>query len=393
MSDDWLRGAGAANHQSFFAGEAGKAGGFVQSRYDGVLACWAGGGLIVAFPHVPEDEASAFADEVVGFARQHLPVDQRRVGWWALDETALAVVGPRLLARGFDWAWRPNWMALHVADLVEDAPVSAELVIRATGERFEAAIDGRRVGSVSWHVCDHDGQPVGGIYDTNVEEPFRRQGIGTALTVIACQQLRQDSCQHVLLNATPMGQPVYQRAGFRLLGEAGQTWWMMPDRIEGDPPSSHEIEFVEGIGTGDLDSARHALDQANRDLDAPLVCGLSPLGVAAITKQPASARWLVSQGATLDIISAWDLGWRDEAVELLARRPALADRQTGPWATTPLHTAAQRGDVELARAVLAAGPDLGIRDTNFGADALGWARHLGQTEIAALIEQAAQAKD
>ncbi|MGI8868016.1 MAG: GNAT family N-acetyltransferase [Mycobacteriales bacterium] len=313
----WLRSAGAANHQSFFATEAAQAGGLVHHRNGGTITCVAGGEAQVAFAEVSEADASAFADDALAVVRRHLPLNQ--LGWWSLNECAPTVLGPRLLARGFDWGWRPNWMALDVATLVEDIPPPKGLVITPVDGHLEATLDGHRLGSVAHHVCDFDGQLVGGVYATEVDAAARRQGIGTALTVASCRRLRELGCEHVLLNATAMGVPVYLRAGFTLLGEAGQTWWMMKDRIEGQQPSRPEVAFVEAIGTGDLAAAATALQMSERDLDAPLTCGLSPLGVAAVTKQQGSGRWLVSQGATPDVVSAWDLGWHDEVNDLLAK--------------------------------------------------------------------------
>jgi ankyrin repeat protein len=95
----------------------------------------------------------------------------------------------------------------------------------------------------------------------------------------------------------------------------------------------------------------------------------------------------VEQGATLDIISAWDLGWKDRVRQLLVASPGLANRRTGGWQITPLHVAAERGDTELARALLAANPDLEIQDTQFHSTPLGWAKHLQRAEIVDLIEQ------
>jgi ankyrin repeat protein len=104
-------------------------------------------------------------------------------------------------------------------------------------------------------------------------------------------------------------------------------------------------------------------------------------------EQPASAEWLVEHGATLDVISAWDLGWEDRVQQLLVTSPDLANQRSGSWQITPLHAAAERGDAELARVLLAAGADLEVQDTAFHSTPLGWARHFERTEIVAMIEQ------
>ena len=103
--------------------------------------------------------------------------------------------------------------------------------------------------------------------------------------------------------------------------------------------------------------------------------------------QPASAEWLVSHGATLDVVSGWDLGWKDRVRQLLASRPELANRRSGSGQITPLHVAAERGDAELARILLASGADLEAQDTHFHSTPLGWARHFQRTEIVEMIER------
>ncbi len=60
---------------------------------------------------------------------------------------------------------------------------------------------------------------------------------------------------------------------------------------------------------------------------------------------------------------------------------------------TPLHIAADRGEIELARVVLAAGPDLTIKDSQFHGIALGWAHQRGHSDVAQLIQEAMDAED
>ncbi len=56
-----------------------------------------------------------------------------------------------------------------------------------------------------------------------------------------------------------------------------------------------------------------------------------------------------------------------------------------PWHTA-LHGAAESGNVELARTLLRLGADPDLHDERFDATPLGWARHLGQGEVADLLE-------
>lgn len=99
------------------------------------------------------------------------------------------------------------------------------------------------------------------------------------------------------------------------------------------------------------------------------------------------ARWLATQGALVDVVSAWDLGWRSEVVALLQDHPELADFRSGFRRTTPLHTAAERNDLALATAVLAARPDLTATDAIFHTTPRDWAKHLGHSGLAQLLRR------
>jgi ankyrin repeat protein len=74
--------------------------------------------------------------------------------------------------------------------------------------------------------------------------------------------------------------------------------------------------------------------------------------------------------------------------QLLAENPALANQRLGEMQTTPLHIAIERNDLELARGVLSAHPNLEIKDAVFHSTPLGWAKHFQRAEILALIQEA-----
>lgn len=88
------------------------------------------------------------------------------------------------------------------------------------------------MGRAILHVCEVDGELVGGLYDMGVDADQRRQDIGTALTVAVGERARDLGCRSVVLNATAPGEPVYHRAGFAKVGEQGQTWWLPGDRFD-----------------------------------------------------------------------------------------------------------------------------------------------------------------
>lgn len=382
---DWLCRAGAANHLSFFVASTERAKSQVRHRFGGAITEGPDQGLTVAFPDVPEADMSGLADEVIAFARQRTqPVSE--VGWWLLDETDAASLGARLLARGFDWGWKPNWMCLDLANPTPNHATPDDVTLERQDHRWHAVVDDRRIGEIIWHVVDFEDQQVGGIYGTEVDPEFRRRGIGTALTVAACQTLAESGCRYVLLNATGMGVGVYRRAGFDLIGEVGQTWWLGQQSLHNSPASAATIAFAEAIGLGDRAAAERALRDVAGDLDRPLAGGRTALEIAATCRQPGTARWLIDNGATLDVISAWDLGWKDEAITALQRDPGLANRPTEGGKLYPLHRAGQRGDLELTRILLVSRPDLTVTDGYIGKDPIEWAQLHGQHKIASLIK-------
>ena len=175
--------------------------------------------------------------------------------------------------------------------------------------------------------------------------------------------------------------------GFVSLGW-GQTWWMHGPALAAVPPSPAQIAFVEAVGRGDVKALEQLAAQGNlpSDMDAPLPNGMTAMEIASRPGKTASVEWLAAHGATMEIIHAWDLDWKERIPQMLAESPALVNRRTGAWGMTPLHEAVYRNDLELARLLLMADPDLTLQDTEFHSTSLGWAKHFGHTEMAALLE-------
>jgi GNAT superfamily N-acetyltransferase len=249
---------------------------------------------------------------------------------------------------------------------------------------FVASLGGEVIGHSTLFVTSG---PLGvaGIYDVGVIPDARNRGVGKAVTGAACRRAQALGCSHALLNAT--GERMYRQLGFERIGY-GWTWWLDVARLEARPPSREWVMVAEAVGRGDLETLAVLARQGSTErLDTPLANGMTLLELAAHAQQPRSAEWLVRQGATLDVLPAWELGWKDRVVELLAEHPELASRRRGEMATTPLHEAVERDDRVLAQVLLGAQPDLNIKDAMFGGTPLDWAKHMQRTEMIELIER------
>lgn len=413
--------AAAASHQAWSAAQAAVTRGSVRTISGAAVShirSRRGDLLQVMFADTGEG-AGVVADRVLDLAGELAPL--REIGWWATDDDA--ALGASLLARGFGWGWRPHWMGIEAQLIAAENPPPGEIVIREVTEAVDwevedlpnyrrqwgrltgalgrlrpgravtlAAFEGDRVvGRIVLYAspprCRGVAEPVGGIYEAGVVPAARRRGIGGALTAVAVERALELGCPVVTLNATPMGIPVYRRVGFQSLGW-GRTWWMGSERLQAGRPAEESIRLVEAIGSGEGGRLADVLGGARFDLEAGLPCGQTPLGVAVLLGRTGAARALVAHGARLDVVSAWDLGWREEAAALLRDDPGLANVRGGEVGATPLHVAVDRDDEELARLALGARPDLTVRDLTYDSDPLGWAEFLGRPRIAALIRQA-----
>jgi GNAT superfamily N-acetyltransferase len=140
-----------------------------------------------------------------------------------------------LLAAGFERGWRPHWMTARRASLPAAAP---DQRVAITGDVPEFDDYGRALLTLAsephaWHaVARVDGVYAGhawaftaagvtGLYDLDVRPPFRRRGLGRALTLAVLDAAGAD---RVTLNATPEGERLYGALGFESLGH-GRTWW------------------------------------------------------------------------------------------------------------------------------------------------------------------------
>jgi GNAT superfamily N-acetyltransferase len=143
---------------------------------------------------------------------------------------------------------RPAAMALeleHLAPASGDSPPLAEapsmalvghlndLAYGMDGD-FERGLDGIPTDPFHVYVATADGTPACsliafdyegdcGIYLVATVPPARGRGLATALMVRALKDARKRGCTTSSLQATARGRPVYERLGYRDLGEI-QMW-------------------------------------------------------------------------------------------------------------------------------------------------------------------------
>jgi ribosomal protein S18 acetylase RimI-like enzyme len=404
-----LEQAAAQNHQERFVLMAQASGGEAHSL-PGITWTWSEGeqGGMILFPRLSGSEAGATLDAIVQFYRDRKP--KQMVGCWSLDPTEPDDLDIRLLARGFQSGWQPCWMALDMEPAIADFPLPEGVEIRLFegGEAPEAAnlpyysqemahlhhtaarLSPRRVwhwgafqkGKLIGHsvlYLSRGSQGAAGIYSVGVLPEARNRGIGKAVTRAACMHGRAAGCRYALLNAT--GERMYRQLGFERIGY-GKTWWLNVSALNAQPLSPERTALAEAVGRADLPALQ---SMSLTEPDMPLPNGMTLLQVAVHCQAHDSAVWLLSQGATLDILSAWDLGWK-ERIPALVANPDLLNRRYGELQITPLHIAVERNDLELAQSLLAGNPDLTATDAVYHSTPLGWARHFGRTGIAAMIE-------
>ncbi len=76
---------------------------------------------------------------------------------------------------------------------------------------FTGLLDGRPVAT---SIAIRSGD-VSGVYGVGTHESARRRGVGTAVTWAAVEAGRAWGCDTIVLQASDMGLPVYERMGFR----------------------------------------------------------------------------------------------------------------------------------------------------------------------------------
>jgi ribosomal protein S18 acetylase RimI-like enzyme len=246
-SDETVVRAAAANQAAWMARVAVAAGGVVH-RQRGVTWMSSRAGAVLAFPRVSRERLESLLPRFLEAAAESAP----ETSCWSLLPTQPPDLDAALHAIGFREGWQAHWMAMATDD-ADEADAVAGVRVGVVEEEWwatELPWDGAGIASVRmrltsarprrvWHLgAWRDGEPVGhatlnvttgklgvaGIYDMGVARHERRRGIGRALTVAALELGRSARCAVATLNATPEGELLYRRLGFRSVGIA-QTWW------------------------------------------------------------------------------------------------------------------------------------------------------------------------
>jgi GNAT superfamily N-acetyltransferase len=337
------------------------------------------------------------------------------IGCYALEPPQPKDLGIRLLARGFQPGWCPCWMAKDLDAMQDEIRLPAGIEILADNststdgmdqlpyngnngigsqlfretfaprtQRFLAYKNGQIVGQSAVVLTTRE-PAVAGIFNVGVVPAMRKQGIGKAVVLAACRYAAAYGYGYALLNAT--GQRMYRQAGFQYIG-MGYTWWLMSKRYITHPPTVNQVLLAEAVGRGDLvalDSMAHLFTAD--ELSQPIANEMRLTELAVHCKQPKTAQWLVDHGAQCAPLDAWELGWKDIFVKLLASGPQQVNRTYGHMLQTLLHIAAEKGDTELARLTLQANPDLTIKDKIHQGTALDWAMYFKRSKLTEMLQE------
>ncbi|WP_416674807.1 GNAT family N-acetyltransferase [Egbenema bharatensis] len=114
----------------------------------------------------------------------------------------------------------PDWRTVICQFMIQ---ARQNLNYRAFVAEVEEGSDRRVVGSVGCqlyaglypNILQPSYRQYGYIWGVYVEPAYRRQGIATQLTATAIDYLKSIHCTRAILNASPLGQPVYERLGFK----------------------------------------------------------------------------------------------------------------------------------------------------------------------------------
>jgi GNAT superfamily N-acetyltransferase len=145
-----------------------------------------------------------------------------------LDSLPALTVPPGLeIRRVTTSAGLADYAAITAANWDPPAPSVIEFYSRVAAAALDPACLAR------YFVGYHQGLPVcttevmlahgvAGIYGVSTLEGHRRHGFGGAVTLAALHEARDEGFTTAVLQASPVGEPVYRRLGFRTVGFFGE---------------------------------------------------------------------------------------------------------------------------------------------------------------------------
>jgi predicted N-acetyltransferase YhbS len=407
-----LEQAAAVNHRELFRLNALSGDGDIQER-NGLTWIYEGKdrNAMIPFPSLSGEQAGPLLDEMMAWFRKHPP---GKAGCWSLAPPQPADLGIKLLARGFQPGWQPNWMALDLDTIKTDHPlpeglqvipdndtstddvqelpyggsngaISSELLktYPDKAQRFIAILNGEIVAhsAVLFSTGEYG---TAGLYNVGVIPSARLKGIGKAVVIAACQLAKEKGYRYATLNGT--GRRMYEQVGFNHVSN-GLTWWLMTKQYITDPPPAKLVTFIEAVGNGDITEMEHLLKSLTTDdLNKPITNGMTLMQLAIHCRRPGAAEWLAEHGSAHTVLDLWDIDWKDRAKALLEANPALVNQRYDYLQYTLLHIAAERNDIALAQLVLPFKPDLTLEDAIYHGTPLNWAHHFNRKEMAELIQ-------
>lgn len=192
--------------------------------------------------------------------------------WWAGPACTPPDLGARLRARGLVRSWRDSpGLALDLATLPPDPPLPADFAIAPVedaatleewghtfnavfaspawvGATWAAATEAAGLARAPWrcYLGRLGGEPVAtalrfagagvaGLYLIGTVERARRRGIGAAMTLAPLREARADGYRVGILHASPAGEALYRRLGFREYCRLNRYLWIDPDARSAGP--------------------------------------------------------------------------------------------------------------------------------------------------------------
>jgi len=189
----------------------------------------------------------------------------RYATWWAEPDARPTTLGDELTAKGLTYSRGMPGMAADLQTLKEDLPKPAGLTIETVRDEatlkkwvqpgligfgdtevregdicfdlftglgfglplrlYLASLNGKPVAASQLFL----GAGVAGLYWVATVSEARKQGIGAAISLAPLLDAREMGYRIGILQASPMGEPIYRRLGFREYGYLSNYMWMNND--------------------------------------------------------------------------------------------------------------------------------------------------------------------